>query len=112
MKPTAWLINVSRGPIVDESAVISALENNRLGAAALDVFIEEPLPDDSPLYALPNLQLSPHIAGITKESHYRIGEIVVEQALALLAGQLPQHLVNSEATPKIQERLTRLLACP
>jgi len=63
MKQDALLVNVSRGPVVDEAALAIALRENRIGGAALDVFEQEPLPPDSPLWSLPNLLYSPHIAG-------------------------------------------------
>lgn len=110
MKPAAWLINVSRGPIVDENALAEALRAGRLGGAALDVFAEEPLPGDSALRALPNVILSPHMAGITRESLDRIGEQATKQTIDLLTGKIPEHLVNPEARPSIQERLDRYLA--
>jgi phosphoglycerate dehydrogenase-like enzyme len=68
MKKTAILINTARGPIVEESALIEALSTNRIAAAGLDVFAEEPLPPDHPLTQLPNAILTPHCAGITPEA--------------------------------------------
>jgi phosphoglycerate dehydrogenase-like enzyme len=65
MKPDACLINVSRGALVDEAALISALREKRIGGAALDVFEEEPLPPESPLWDLENLLVTPHTAGMT-----------------------------------------------
>lgn len=108
MKPTAWLINVSRGPVVDEAALVRALAARQLGGAALDVFNEEPMPPGSPLLQTPNLILSPHLAGITRESLARIGRITVEQTLALLEGRLPSHLVNREAARAILARMAAL----
>jgi D-2-hydroxyacid dehydrogenase (NADP+) len=75
MKPDAYLINVGRGPLVDEAALADALRNHRIGGAALDVFEEEPLPADSPLWDLDNLLITPHTAGLTEklwERHYRL----------------------------------------
>ena len=63
MKPSAWLINIARGPIVDEAALLDALKGNRLGGAVLDVFDEEPLPRDHPLWKLDNVVITPHISG-------------------------------------------------
>jgi glyoxylate/hydroxypyruvate reductase A len=65
MKPGAWLINVARGVIVDEAALLDALRGGRIGGAALDVFETEPLPDDSPFWTLPNVLFSPHVSGLT-----------------------------------------------
>ncbi len=63
MRPDAWFINAGRGSTVDEAALVDALSGGRLRGAALDVFAEEPLPGDSPLWSLPNLILTPHVAG-------------------------------------------------
>ena len=63
MKPSAWLINVARGPVVDEAALLDALRGKRLGGAVLDVFDEEPLPQDHPLWEFGNVALTPHISG-------------------------------------------------
>jgi phosphoglycerate dehydrogenase-like enzyme len=63
MKPTAWLINIARGPIVDETALLDALQGNRLGGAVLDVFDEEPLPQGHPLWEFDNVVITPHISG-------------------------------------------------
>jgi phosphoglycerate dehydrogenase-like enzyme len=67
MKPTAILINVGRGPLVDEVALVAALREKRIGGAALDVFDEEPLPAGHPFYALDNVLLSPHSADHTPD---------------------------------------------
>ena len=63
MKPTGWLINIARGPLVDEEALIKALQQRQIGGACLDVFTEEPLPEQSPLWDLPNVIITPHNAG-------------------------------------------------
>jgi len=75
MKPGAYLINVGRGPLIDDSALAEALRNHSIGGAALDVFENEPLPEDSPLWELPNLLITPHSAGLTEklwERHYAL----------------------------------------
>ncbi len=63
MKPTSRLINMARGGLVDEDALLDALQNEKLAAAALDVFSVEPLPEGSPLWSMPNVLISPHCAG-------------------------------------------------
>jgi phosphoglycerate dehydrogenase-like enzyme len=77
MKPTALLVNTSRGPIVDEAALIDALKNNRIAGAAVDVFEPEPLPADHPIRKLDNILLTPHMGYVTEET-YRLfyGEMV------------------------------------
>jgi phosphoglycerate dehydrogenase-like enzyme len=75
MKPDAYLINVGRGPLIDESALYDVLNEKKIGGAALDVFEEEPLPADSPLWSLENLLITPHTAGMTQklwERHYTL----------------------------------------
>jgi phosphoglycerate dehydrogenase-like enzyme len=75
MKPEACLINVSRGPLVDEAALADALRQRRLGGAALDVFLKEPLPPDSPLWEVENLLITPHTAALTDQlwpRHYAL----------------------------------------
>ncbi len=84
MKPTACLVDVSRGGVVDHQALIAALRDGRLAAAALDVFPEEPLPADSPLWAMENVIITPHIAGVTR--HYD------ERAMQLFAANLERYL--------------------
>jgi phosphoglycerate dehydrogenase-like enzyme len=86
MKPEAVLVNVARGAIVDEPALIRALEAGRLGGAALDVFTEEPLPLTSPLWRLPNVLISPHSADVN--AHY------VERCLSLFADNLRRYVAG------------------
>lgn len=86
MKPDAILINMSRGGIVDEAALATALRSGKLGGAAIDVFDTEPLPAGSPLAGCPHLVLTPHIAGVTRESNVRVSSLIAEKvAAALLA---------------------------
>jgi D-3-phosphoglycerate dehydrogenase len=94
MKPGAILVNVARGPLVVESALVKALSDGHLGGAALDVFDTQPLPSGHPYLSLPNVILTPHMAGITEESMLRMGQGVVAETRRVLAGDLPVNLVN------------------
>lgn len=94
MKPGASLINLGRGALVDESALIDALNSKRLRAAALDVFDEEPLPLDSPLYQFDNILLTPHIASNTTESMNRMAIGAASEVVRVLSGEQPQWAVN------------------
>lgn len=104
MKPGAILINVARGPLVDEVALIAALTSGHLSGAAIDVFDTQPLPPDHPLFALPNVILTPHMAGITEESMLRMGQGVVAEVLRVAAGELPRNLVNPDAVDHYRKR--------
>jgi phosphoglycerate dehydrogenase-like enzyme len=87
MKPDACLINVSRGPLVDEDALAKALRDKKIGGAALDVFSKEPLPPDSPLWDLDNLLITPHTAALTEKLWQRHYALVAENLRRYLAGQ-------------------------
>jgi D-2-hydroxyacid dehydrogenase (NADP+) len=78
MKPGAWFVNVGRGPIVDEDALVSALVDGRIAGAGLDVFAVEPLPADSPLWSMPNVIITPHSSGDTDSSNRRAVELTME----------------------------------
>ncbi len=86
MKPDAYLINVGRGPLVEEAALCNALQTGRIAGAALDVFVEEPLPADSPLWSLKNLLITPHTAAVTERLWDRHYELIVENLGRLMAG--------------------------
>jgi (S)-sulfolactate dehydrogenase len=87
MKSDAILINTARGGVVDEAAVADALHAGKLGGAALDVFDQEPIGAGSPLAHCPNLLLTPHIAGVTRESNVRVSMLIAEKVAASLAAR-------------------------
>ena len=89
MKPGACIVNTARGGVLDEAAVARALASGHLGAAALDVFEDEPLPAHSRLAGIPNLYLTPHIAGLTEEANARTGELVASLVRGALAPAHP-----------------------
>lgn len=95
MPPHALLVNVARGAVVDETALVGALHEGRLAGAALDVFAEQPLARDHPLLQLgERVLLTPHVAGLTVQSMTRMSEGAADAVLRLLAGEAPAHLVN------------------
>ena len=95
MKPDAVLVNAARGAIVDEAALLSALEGRRIRGAALDVFSEQPLAPSHPFLGLEgHLLLTPHIAGLTRESAAAMGLGTAKQIVQLINGERPDHLVN------------------
>jgi phosphoglycerate dehydrogenase-like enzyme len=87
MRPTAHLVNVARGRIVDEPALIRALQESRIAAAALDVTVEEPLPEASPLWTLPNVLITPHVAGETQSYEDGVIDILTENLNRLWRGE-------------------------
>lgn len=86
MKKTAWFINVARGPVVDEKALIEALRNRQIAGAGLDVFDKEPLPENSPLWDIENVILTPHIGGPTPHYMDRMLDIFMENLEAFVSG--------------------------
>lgn len=90
----AILINVSRGPVIDEAALIAALQEGRLRGAGLDVFDREPVAADSPLLQLPNVVPTPHLGSATRETREAMARCAVDNLLAALSGQRPANLVN------------------
>lgn len=104
MKPGAILINVSRGPVTDEAALAAALASGHLGGAALDVFSDQPLAPDHTFFDLPNVILTPHMAGITEESMLRMGQGVVSEVTRILVGARPQNFCNPEVWDRFRAR--------
>jgi phosphoglycerate dehydrogenase-like enzyme len=96
MKKTAFLIDVSRGGVVDHPALIKALRENRVAGAALDVFPEEPLPEDNELWQLPNVIITPHVSGFSPEYSQRANLLLKENLSRYLSGQVLLNLVKLE----------------
>jgi phosphoglycerate dehydrogenase-like enzyme len=96
MKSSAYLVNISRGGTVDEEALIKALREGWIAGAGLDVFEEEPLPSDSPLYDLENVILSPHVSGFTLRYDERASDLFAENLRRYLAGEPLLNLVDKE----------------
>ncbi|MBI4199213.1 MAG: D-glycerate dehydrogenase [Chloroflexi bacterium] len=97
MKPTAMLVNTSRGPVVDQRALYQALRDGVIAAAALDVTDPEPISPQDPLLALPNVVITPHIASASHATRTRMAVLAAENLLAALEGRLPPHCANPEA---------------
>jgi len=96
MKPTAYLINTSRGPIVDENALFNALKNRTIAGAGLDVFEKEPIDKDNPLIGLENSILLPHVASGTIETRTAMANLAIENLMSVLQGKMPPSLVNRD----------------
>jgi D-3-phosphoglycerate dehydrogenase len=96
MKSTSWLINVGRGAVVEEAALIEALRAKRIAGAMLDVYEHYRLEPGHPLLSLENAVLTPHLSGMTQESRKRMGAAAAEETLRMLAGERPRNFVNPE----------------
>jgi len=94
MKPDAYLINVGRGPLVDEAALIDALKAHKIAGAALDVFTEEPLPKDSPFWTLGNVLITPHTAAVTDRLWERHYQLICENLRRFIAGKPLLNLID------------------
>ena len=94
MKPTAYLINTSRGAVVDEAALVQALESGKIAGAALDVFENEPM--IHPGLKRPNVVLAPHIASASIETRTKMACMAAENVVALFKGQRPPNMLNPE----------------
>ncbi len=109
MKPTAYLINTARGPIVDHEALIDALQAKTIAGAGLDVLDPEPLPVDSPLMSMENVILAPHTLAWTDQLYQLNGRLATEYVLNVLSGTIPKPVVNPEVfkNPIFQQKLRR-----
>ncbi len=97
MKPSAYVINIGRGPVIDERALVKALQRGWIAGAGLDVFEKEPLPDDSPLWDMQNVILTPHVSGMTAQYDERAIDLFVANLRRYLAGEPLINLVDREA---------------
>ncbi|MGH2450835.1 MAG: D-2-hydroxyacid dehydrogenase [Candidatus Limnocylindria bacterium] len=97
MKPTAWIINIARGAIVDQAALLAALKSERIGGAALDAWWEEPLPADSEWWMLPNVIVTPHSSNSSPKLRQRSLELIVENARRFRAGEPLLNVVDTVA---------------
>lgn len=96
MKKTAYLVNNSRGPVVDEKALYDALKEGRIAGAGLDVFEQEPTSMDNPLLKLDNVVVAPHISSASLETRSRMSEMVADNLVAFFEGRKPPNLVNPD----------------
>jgi phosphoglycerate dehydrogenase-like enzyme len=101
MKPGAVFVNTARGGLVDQDALLAALASGQLVGAGLDVTTPEPLPPDHPLLGRDDVVVTPHIASATADGKVRILEAAFEQAMTVLRGERPAHLVNPEVWDRV-----------
>lgn len=97
MKPGAWLINTARGGVVDERALVDALRRGVIAGAGIDVFEHEPAPADNPLFGLDNVIVTPHLAGLNRQTSQRLTRSAAQDMCSVLAGRRPAGLVNPTA---------------
>ena len=102
MKPSAYLINTARGPVVDEAALIKALQEKWIAGAGLDVFEEEPVNPDNPLLKMDNVVVTPHSASYSDEAFRRLRRSVGQEAARIVSGRWPKNVVNENVKPKVE----------
>ncbi len=109
MKPTAYLINTARGPIVDQRALTEVLQAGRIAGAGLDVFDPEPIDPSDPLLLLDNVIVAPHAICFTDEVALGNGSSAIRSILTVARGEVPRNIVNRDAveTPLFQAKLAR-----
>jgi D-3-phosphoglycerate dehydrogenase len=100
MKPGAFVLNTSRGPVIDEAALIEALRQGTIAGAGLDVFEKEPPDPDNPLLGMANVVVLPHSASYSDAAFARLRRSVAQEAVRVLSGRWPKHVVNRKVTPK------------
>jgi D-3-phosphoglycerate dehydrogenase len=101
MKPAAYIINTARGAVIDEAALIQALQEKRIAGAALDVFEKEPVDPDNPLLKMDNVIVLPHTASFSDDAFSRLRTCVGQEAARVLSGRWPKNVVNKTVKPKI-----------
>jgi len=109
MKKTAYLINTSRGPVIDEAALIKALREGWIQGAGIDVYEQEPTPADNPLLKLENVIVTPHSIALTDEFYITMWELIAQQIRQMIDGEKPEKLVNPEVwdKPEFQNKLKK-----
>jgi glyoxylate reductase len=103
MKPSAILINAARGQLVETSALLEALEKNRISAVALDVTDPEPLPSNHPLFGFTNCLIVPHIGSATQKTRSLMAELACQNLLAGLSGKRLPYCINPEVYERVKE---------
>lgn len=96
MKPNSYLINAGRGALVDDAALLRALQEGWIAGAAVDTFVKEPLPADHPFRQAPNILLTPHLASFARETGQRVSQAAAQAIVDLMQGRRPQFVVNSD----------------
>ena len=104
MRKRPYIINTSRGAVIDEKALYRALKEGLIAGAALDVFEIEPPPEDNPLFELDNVILTPHIAWYSEEALRRLVTTTVEEAARILSGELPKNLINRDVIQVLKKK--------